>query len=74
MSDDLFAAFKEALPGWARELLEPRAVADAHLALAAGHDPAELAEHATFHVRGLYNADEVFRSRLHRAAHPDETI
>lgn len=71
MTDDPVRAFRDALPDWAwRMFLDHQAIADIHTAAAAGQDMAELAAHVTYHARGLDNASQLIRWRLHRAAHP----
>jgi hypothetical protein len=66
---------REAMPSWAVHDLDwtEQVIVDIHAAIAGGWTVADLAERITDHARGYYNADQVMRHRLHRAAHPDET-
>lgn len=73
---DPVRSFRDALPDWAWPLgvhSDLRAIVDIHAAAAAGLDLEQLAKDVTYHARGLDNAAQVIRHRLHRAAHPDET-
>lgn len=74
--DDPWRRFIDALPDWARNRLrpetDPRAVADVHTLISEGWEPHVLADYATQGTRRLYNAAQVMRHRLHRAAQPDD--
>jgi hypothetical protein len=67
-------AFRLLLPDWARHELLGDPGVHAWLMRAVGNGWAlpALAEHVAYHVRGLDNAGQVMRHRLHKAAHPDQ--
>lgn len=72
---DPVRTFRDALPDWAWQLgvhSDTRVIVDIHAAALAGMDLEQLAADVTFHVRGLDNAAQVIRHRLHRATHPEE--
>ena len=67
-------AFRDALPQRARDVLrmDYDVVVWITQAVTAGHNPADLAEHVSYKVIGLDNAEQVMRHRLRRMARPDQ--